>query len=389
MRMSLGLKDTMRREIARLTSRRIYLFAMVLVPVLMTLFFVNLLGPGLPLKIPSAIVDLDHSPMSRQITRSINATELIDITEKLNSYDQALESVREGRIFGFFVIPANFQSDALGGRTPTLEYYTNMTYFVPGTLAFKGFKTVAVGTTSKIVSEMLVSAGADPLTVGAMMQPLSLDIHPIGNPWTNYSYYLTPSFMAGLMALMIMLVTAFSITTEIKFGTSVEWLSAAKDRISVALLGKLIPQTVIWLVVSMFMLSVLYGYRHFPMNGSMWTMVAATVLFVFASQAMGVLWSSIVPNPRLAMTLAALFGILSFSFTGFSFPVQSMYGFIGVFSWLMPVRYYFLIYCNEALNGLALYYSRWYFVALILFPFVCSLLVGRLKRACLNPVYVP
>ena len=137
------------------------------------------------------------------------------------------------------------------------------------------------------------------------------------------------------------------------------------------------------------MLSLLYGYLHFPMNGSMFWLAVATVLFVIACQAMGVLFSSIVPNPRLAMTLAALFGILSFSFTGFSFPVTSMYGYIGVFSWFMPVRYYFLIYINEALDGVALYYSRWYFTALILFPFVCSVLVGRLKKACLKPVYVP
>ena len=387
--MSIGLKATMRREVGRLSSRRIYLFTMVLVPVLMALFFVDLLGPGLPLKIPSAIVDLDHSPMSRSISRSINSTELIDITQKLESYDAAMDATRKGEIFGFFIIPANFQSDAIAGRTPTLEYYTNMTYFVPGTLAYKGFKTVAVGTAGSMVRTTLVSAGADPATVGSLIQPLSVDIHPIGNPWTNYSYYLTPSFLAGLFALMIMLVTTFSITTEIKYGTSADWLATARGRMSVALFGKLIPQFVIWVVASMFMLSLLYGYRHFPMNGSMWSMVAATSLFVVASQAMGVLFASIVPNPRLSMTLAALTGILSFSFVGFSFPVQSMYGAIALFSYLMPVRYYFLIYINEALNGVPLYYSRWFFVALIAFPFVCSMLIGRLKKACLQPVYVP
>ena len=138
--MSTGLKTTMRREVGRLASRRIYLFTMVLVPVLMSLFFVDLLGPGLPLKIPSAIV-----------ARSINSTELIDITCRLESYEAAMEATRKGDIFGFFIIPSNFQSDALAGRTPTLEYYTNMTYFVPGTLAYKGFKTVAVGTAGSMV----------------------------------------------------------------------------------------------------------------------------------------------------------------------------------------------------------------------------------------------
>lgn len=387
--MSTGLKATMRREIGRFGSRKIYLFTMVIVPVFMALFFVSLMSSGLPLKTPAAIVDLDHSPMSRSIIRSINATELIDITLKLESYEAAIESTRKGEIFGFFVIPANFQSDALAGRTPTLEYYTNLTYFVPGTLAYKGFKTVAVGTTGSLVRTTLISVGIDPEMVGSLIQPLSIDSHQIGNPWTNYSYYLTPSFLAGVFALMIMLVTTFSITTEIKYNTSAEWLRTAHNRISVALAGKLVPQFVVWSVSAMFMLSLLYYYLHFPMNGSIWAMVAATLLFVAACQGVGVLFASIVPNPRLAMTLSALFGVLSFSFVGFSFPVQSMYGAIGVFSWLMPVRYYFLIYINEALNGVPLYYSRWYFVALIVFPFICSVLVKRLKKACLTPVYVP
>lgn len=385
----IGLKATMCREIRRMCSRRIYFGAMIVVPLLMSLFFVNLLGEGLPLKIPSAIVDLDHSTMSRKVTRSLNATELIDITTKCESYDEAMAAVRRGDVFAFFVIPADFQSDAIAGRTPTLEYYTNLTYFVPGTLAYKGFKTIAVGTAGSMVQATLVDAGADPTVVAPLVQPLSLNSHPLGNPWTNYSYYLSPSFLAALFALMIMLMTTFSITMEIKYGSSVEWMATAGGRISTALIGKLLPHTVIWSVMALFMVSLLYGYLHFPLNGSLTAMICATLLFVVASQAMGVFFSSVVPNPRLSMILSALIGILTFSFAGFSFPVQNMYGFIGVFSWLVPVRYYFLIFDNVALNGAPVYYSRWYFLALALFPVVCSLLVGRLKKALLHPVYVP
>ena len=95
------------------------------------------------------------------------------------------------------------------------------------------------------------------------------------------------------------------------------------------------------------------------------------------------------PNLRLALSIASLIGILSFSVTGFSFPVQSMYGSIGIFSYLIPLRYYFLIYVDQALNGIPLYFSRWYYIALLVFPFVALLLLGNLKKHCLRPVYVP
>lgn len=386
---SLGFRDGIAREIRRLSSRRIYLFGMVLVPVFVAVFFMSLLHEGLPDEVPTGVVDMDHSSMSRSITRSLDALQVLDIKEDLESYDEALVQVRNGSVFGFFVIPENFESDALAGKKPTLEYYSNMTYFVPGTLAFKGFKTVAVTTAGGVVKQTLQSLGIPGEKIAGLVQPVVIDEFPLNNPWLSYSVYLCPSFTMCTFVLMIMLMTAFSITMEIKNGTSVQWLAASGNRISVALLSKLIPQTVIFSAVGLFLTWLLFCVEHVPMNGSLGWMICATLLTVIASQAFGTILACILPNPRLSLTLCALFGILSFSFTGFSFPVQSMYGFLAVFSWLAPIRYWFLIYINEGLNGVDLYYSRYYFAALLVFPLLAMLLMRRLRKACLNPVYVP
>lgn len=379
----------LKREIAQMSSRRMYLFGMIIVPVFTTIFFLSLLNEGLPERIPTAVVDLDHSTMSRSVTRSLRALQLIDVNTDAESYDQALAQIREGETFGFFVIPANFEKDALSGNSPTLEYYTNMTYFVPGTLSFKGFKTVAVAAAAGVIQTTLVNLGVDPKEVGSLVQPVAIDQFPLNNPWMNYSYYLTPSFAMATLALMVLLMTVFSITMEIKDGTSRQWLAANGGSMVQALATKLLPQTVVFSAVGLFNLWLMFCYSHFPLNGSVWWVALATVLMVIANQGFAVLICSVVPNPRLAFSICALFGILSFSFTGFSFPVQSMYGALAVFSWLAPIRYWLLIYFNEALNGVALYYSRYFFAALIVFPFVGGLLVKRLRKACQNPVYVP
>ena len=378
-----------KREIHRMCSRKMYIFGMIVVPVFTIFFFLDLLSPGLPEHVPTAVVDLDHSTMSRTVTRSLRALQLLDVSKNAESYDQALDQVRAGETFGFFVIPANFEKDALSGNTPTLEYYTNMTYFVPGTLSFKGFKTVAVATAGGVVQQTLVSMGVDPQNVSSIIQPVVIDQFPLSNPWMNYSYYLTPSFSMATFALMIMLMTVFSITMEIKDGTSPQWLATNGGSIVQALSTKLLPQTVVFTSVGMFMLWLMFGLSSFPLNGSLFWLAVATFLLVTASQGFAVFVCSVVPNPRLSFSICALFGILSFSFTGFSFPVQSMYGALGVFSWFAPIRYWFLIYINEGLDGVGLYYSRFYYVALILFPFVACVLLRRLRNACLNPVYVP
>lgn len=383
------MKAAFKREIGRLGSTWTYLVGMILIPLAVALFFVDLLDAGLPQRLPTSIVDLDHSTMSRQIRRTLDSNQFVNITDVAESYDEALEQVRKGQVYGFFVIPANFQADAVGGRKPTLEYYTNMTYFVSGTLAFKGFKSVAVTTSGGMLKTTLTAVGIPDNMAGGLLTPVIIDINPLNNPWMNYSAYMAPSYVMATFVLMIMLMTVYAITGEIKHGTSVRWLKANNGSVIRALFTKLLPHTVIYIAVAFGILWMFFCWQHFPLNGSLAWVLTATVLLVVASQAFAVIVCSLIPNPRFAYSMCALFGVLTYSFGGFSFPVENMYGAVAIFSWFAPVRYWYLIYINEALNGVALFYSRWFFAALLIFPLLSLIPVLRLKKALLNPVYVP
>ena len=287
------------------------------------------------------------------------------------------------------MIPENFERDAVSGRGPQLTYYFNLSIYVPGSLMFKGFKTMGVTAAGGLVQTNLVSKGAPEALAGVVLQPLTVNSHPLNNPWLNYSYYLSPSFLYGVLELMIFIMTTFSITQEIKTGSSVEWLQTARDRTATALLGKLFPQTVIFTILGWGMNSLLYHWNHFPMNGDELWMAVGMLLFVVACQSFSVIVCAILPNPRLALSVCSLTGILAFSLAAFSFPVQAMYGAVAVFAYILPVRWYFLIYADIALDGWAVYYSRLYFVALLVFPMLATLLAPLMKRALRKPVYVP
>lgn len=383
------LGAVIRRQLHQLCSRRLYIAAMIAVPVFMAVFFISLLDSGLPIRVPVAVVDLDNSVMSREVIRNLDAMETVDICIKATGYDHAVNLVNSGEVYGFFLIPEDFESDAIAQRSPTLSYYANMTYYIPGTLAYKGFKTIAVSTSGALVRTTLVSAGADSRQVGTLLQPVVVQDHPIHNPWSNYSVYLSNSFLPGVIALMVLLVTVYSVGSEIKNGTSAEWLETARQSLTVAIIGKMLPQTLIFSVVGVFVQSLLWGYNHFPLHCNIFTIIAAMVLLVIACQSFALIVCSILPNLRLALSVVSLLGVLSFSVTGFSFPVESMYGSIGIFSYLLPLRYYFLIYVDQALNGVDLYYSRMYFAALLIFPLVVPLVAWRLRRVLSNPVYIP
>ena len=133
----------------------------------------------------------------------------------------------------------------------------------------------------------------------------------------------------------------------------------------------------------------LFKYNHFPMHGSWLWITLSEVMFVLACQGLALFFYSVLPNLRLSLSISALVGILSFSLAAFSFPVESMYGSLAIFSWILPTRYNFLIYIDQALNGIDIYYSRWWYVAYIIFMLLPLTMLWRLKRAYRRPVYTP
>ena len=191
-----------------------------------------------------------------------------------------------------------------------------------------------------------------------------------------------------LMILMFM-VTVYSIGTEIKDRTAKEWLHTANDSIYIALAGKLLPQTIVFFIMGIFYNAYLYGILHFPCNSGIWPMILATLCFVLASQCVGVFMVGVLPTLRLGLSFASLWGVISVSISGFSFPLMAMHPTLQGLSILFPLRHYFLIYVDQALNGYSMAYSWHNYLALLLFMMLPFLIIYRLKDALLYHKYQP
>lgn len=378
-----------KRSVRQLASRRIYWLTMVVMPLFCMIFLTDLLREGLPIKAPAAVVDYDRSELSRRMIQSLNGAQMSRITAVYDNIGDARRAMQRGEIYGFYLIPENFQSDLLSVRTPTVSYYTNMAYYVPASLLYKNFTASALYAKADVLSGLLTDVGVDAEKIVPLLQPINIEVRGLSNPWLDYAVYLCNSFVPAIMQLMIFLTTAFAVCQEMKRATSPLWLRLAKGSVIRALSAKLLPQTIGWQIMMLFMLWWFYGKNGFVMNGSWGWMILSEMMFVLACQGFALFVVGVLPNLRLALSVGALVGVLSFSIGAFSFPYESMYGSIGVFSWLVPVRYNFLIYIDQALNGIDVYYSRIFYVAYIVFMLLPLLVIKRLKRELLNPVYVP
>ena len=373
----------------QMARRPLYICMMVIVPLVSAWFFFDLMEDGVVRRTPVGIVDLDKSDLSRKLTRNLNSLQQVKIDKTYTSYQEAIDAVQRGEVYGFFFIPSNFSTKALSGEKPTLSYYINYSFYAPASMQFKGFKTISVLTNGGIVSSVLTTVGMPSQMVSATLQPVVTHVHALKNPWLSYNYYLSSSFVPCLLALIVMLITVFSIGMEWHAGTSRNWLRTADNSIVLATFTKMFPHTIIFINVGLWIQYMMYVKYGFPLNCNPWHMIFAMALLVLACQGFALFIISLVPNFRYASTICTLLGMLSFSFCGFSLPEEAMYSWVSPIGYLMPIKYYFLINTDQALNGIDLSYSRLYYVILIIYSLLPATMLWKLRKHCINPFYIP
>ena len=383
-----GFRRVVRRELRIIFSHRIYLFCTTAAPLLCFLLFATLMDEGLPTGLPVAMVDADNTPLSRRITRRLDAMQQIDIVKQCADIGEATEAMCHEDIYALYYIPRGTARRLIEGERPTLSYYLNYSYLVAGSLTYRDMYITSLLANAAVGEATLTSRGATEQQAANFVQPVVIETNALGNPWLSYAVYLNNTLFPGVVSLLIFILTAYSITQEIKYRTGTKWLQAAENNILVAVAGKLLPQTLLFSLTAIFYNIFLYKYLHYPLNTPLSDMIAASLLLIVASQSLGLFLASALPSPRWAMSIASLWGVVSFSISGFSFPIDGMSGSIEAATNLFPLRHYFMIYSNKALLGYPTAYSWVHYAALLTFCLLPLPLMKRLKYALKNYRYI-
>lgn len=382
-----SIQKTFRRELGRIRKDPVYLIGSVVVMAFCYVFFLTLFDEGQPQEMPVGIVDADNSALSRQYLRNVDATQQAKVTSHFNNYTEARKAMQQGDIYAFIMIDKNFAKDVYAGKQPVITFYVNDAYLIAGSLLLKDITYMSELTAGAVKQQTLLARGIAESRIMGIIQPVNIDTHLIGNPWANYGVYLLNVLLPGVLQLMILMLTIYAVGTELKHKTSKAWLEVADNSMFGALTGKLLPQTIIFTLLGFAGDFLLYRYVQYPMNSGIGWMLLATFLYVLAYQAMGVLIIGTTPVLRDGVTLAAFYGLLGFTFAGFTFPIEQMPYPFRIFSEIFPIRHFFEIYVNQALNGLPAGYSITGFLSLIVFAFLPMLVFNRLKKAAIYQQY--
>ena len=372
-----------RRELRIIRNRPLYFMGSIGVIAFCAIFFLTFLDNGLPDDIPIGVVDEDYSTTSRNFCQQLDATQLGKVVH-YDSFSSAREDMTSGKIAGVCVIPEGMNEDIQAFRQPKITFYVNGLYFVSGALAWKDLLTMVNLTNGAVQREVLRAKGFNDSQIMGMIRPIDIDTHQIGNVTTNYNYYLSGILLPGVLEMIVILVLIYSLGAELKFGTSRHLMDTSGHSIVTALAGKLLVWTVVFSAIGFVLVMLLYHWLHFPISGSIFNMFIAMFLMILASEAIAIFILEMLPVPRLALSIGALYSVLGFSLSGFTLPLEAMPPYIQGLASAFPLRHYYLFYVQEVIFGAG--FAGWWkeVIYLLMFLFVPLIGLNRLKKAYIH-----
>lgn len=377
------------REIGIMRRNPMYLCCMLVFPILVTLFFTTMMNEGQPQEMPVGVVDNDDTSTSRALVRKLDSFQSSHVVAHYPNINEARNAIQENKIYAFLYIPKGTTDAMLSARQPKISFYYSQASLTSGALLYRDLKTVATLGSAAVGQATMRAKGFTDKQIATFLQPISIDLHMIGNPWASYNLYLSTMLIPGILMLFMFLITTYSLGTELKFNTSKEWLSMADNNIIVALTGKLLPQFLIFLSIFYVYMYYVFGYLNFPHPGGVWIMLILGLLAVMSSIGFGIFAYGLMPSLRMSMSVCSLWGMLSFTTSGATFPVFAMHPAIEAIAQLFPLRHYYMIYQICIFNGFPFVDAWFNFMALAIFAALPFFVLLKIKRSMLEYVYIP
>lgn len=381
------MKVLLLRELHRMTSRRIYIGAAVVLPLFLIGFMATIFGSGQMEHIPVGVVDADNTAASREVVRSVSAVPTFDVCRYYADDASARMAVQRKEIYGYLSIPTDFEADMVRGAGATLNYYYHYALLAVGGEVMSAFEQALLPVRMAPIVVEAVALGATEESIETFLLPMTSDDHALYNPSLNYSVYLALPIFYIMFQILVLLVTLYAVGTERKEGTGDAWLEAAECNILCAVVGKLLPYTLLFIAEALLANVVFFRFVDIPFAGDMTLFALLSVLFVVATQSVAVLLYTLLPALSFVVSIVSMVGSLGATLSGLTFPLPAMSPIVQYAALLFPVRHFTvamqqIVYFDGGFSSCYLSLA-----VLCLYLLIALLLLPRLKRTLIRRRY--
>lgn len=345
----------------------------ILLPLFSLLFLTTIFGNGQLENLPVGVVDKDNSAESREVIRMVQASPSFNLAQAHHYLDEnkAREALQNMDIYGYFVIPSNYEKDLYNKKEPVLNFYFHYGMLAVGGEVNRAFTTVLSTYKAHFIAERVIGSGLDESMAKAVVMPATLKVAAIGNPNLNYTTFVSYPFFFVFFQIIILTLIVYTVGKSIQNGI--------EDNLH-KVLKKVYLLMGIFLAETLFANFVFFVFLDIPCASSPTLVTISSVLFVLATISLAMIIAIGIPRMSIAISTASLVGALGATLSGVTFPLDQMYPLFQWFSYLFPVRYFTEIQHNLMYNYIGLEHSWIYFATLLAFVLAALLMLPRLEK---------
>jgi len=349
--MNTALFKVIRRETRRIADSWVLVFTTMIAPVVAFLIIIWLFSDGVVRDLPVAVVDMDHTSFSSKVTRMVDATPVCNVMWRLSSIEEAKQMMDGGKIDAIVVLPTDLERKVLNNGSPAIAVYINNTNVVKGGALKSGLYTTLSTISAGVKVQVAIKKGQTTAQAIEKARPVKVNVHLLFNPFGNYSYFLVLGLLPLLAVVFIFLGSVYALGMELKEGTAGELISLAKNNVTVALAGKMLPYTFLFFMDMMVMNIILLKTLGTPVHGSLFLILISEILLIISYQLLAILFLKLTANLRLSLSLGSAYTMMALTFSGLTFPSIAMPLIAKIFSLIFPYTFWLQIFMSQTLRG--------------------------------------
>ena len=292
-----------------------------------------------------AVVDNDHSQLSRRIVADIDASQELSVMAVVATHDEAMDLVEKDKADVILTIPPHFSRDI-----SQLDVEANGVNATKGMLGMQ----YVVSSVAATLREMEVESGAN------VQRPVSSVLYRF-NPTLNFRHYMVPALMVFLIIMICGFLPALNLVSEKESGT-IEAMNVTPVGRTTFVLSKLIPFWVTGLLVVT--IGILIGFLVYGIApaGNIACIYLATILLTLVMSGLGVTIAN--KSATMLQTIFVMFAfIIIFQLMGGLFtPIGSMPEWAQYITYAVPPRFFNEIMRSIYLKGTTIFELRTQFL---------------------------
>lgn len=332
------------RECAHLRTDRWDLALVTWMPLLALALFAWFFSAGVPRKLPIVVVDQERSALSRELIRMLDENPGLHVAYQRDALLEAWPLVREGKSYAVVLVGPNTSRDALVRNGATILGWYNASYLTAGQAASREISATVQAFTQRVAKEQ-TAAIRGPGKLRAA--PISVQVSVLGNASRSYEHFLLSLLFPAMLHLAATLAWAAAFGRELRDATVTSWMDACGGHVLSAVVGKVAPYLLLFLLYAVLGLAWLAGARGGGVHGDVGLLVLGYGLMLLAYAAIALLLVGATRNMGTSLSLVGIYAGTSLAFSAGTFPVIGANAFVRAWNAMLPYTYYLRLQAQQ------------------------------------------